>query len=147
MIENIKKIIIGSDHAGYKIKEEIKQYLLSQSHEVNDFGTFSEKSVDYPDYAHLVANDVNNNNDYIGILVCGSGNGVCITANKYQQVRAALCWTTEIASLSRLHNDANILCIPARFIDSELAINIVKIFLNTQFEGGRHKIRINKIPL
>jgi len=147
MSENNKILVIGSDHAGYKIKEEIKQYLLLNGYKVNDFGTFSEESVDYSDYAHLVARDINDNYNHIGILLCGSGNGVCMTANKYQSIRAALCWTIEVASLARLHNDANVLCIPARFIDSELAISIVTTFLNTRFEGGRHERRINKIPL
>ncbi|NTW31161.1 MAG: ribose 5-phosphate isomerase B [Bacteroidetes bacterium] len=147
MIGNNKILVIGSDHAGYRIKEVIKNYLLLKGYKIRDCGTFSEESVDYPDYAHLVAADINDNNEHTGILVCGSGNGVCITANKHQSIRAALCWTTEIASLARLHNDANILCLPARFIDSETAINIVNTFLNTNFEGGRHERRIKKIPL
>lgn len=147
MIEKEKKIAMGCDHAGYCMKEEIKKYLEGEGYMVKDFGTYSEDSVDYPDYAHPVADSVENGLYEKGILICGSGNGVCITANKNKGIRAALCWNVEVAALARMHNDANIVCIPARFIEKELAIDIVKTFLNTAFEGGRHERRIKKIPL
>ncbi len=146
MIDNLKKLAIGSDHAGYKLKEEIISFLIKEEFEVKDFGTYSEESVDYPDFAHPVAESIGNGLYNKGILICGSGIGVCITANKHANIRAALCWNTEVAAISRLHNDANIVCLPARFIDSTLAIDIVKIFLSTEFEGGRHERRIKKIP-
>jgi len=146
MIDNYNNLYIGSDHAGYLAKKEIISILEQTGYQVNDIGTFSEESVDYPDYAHLVAEAVEKNKCNKGILICGSGNGVCMTANKHKNIRAALCWTTEIASLARMHNDANIVCIPARFINIELAVDIVKIFLTTEFEGGRHERRIKKIP-
>ena len=147
MIDNVKKIAIGCDHAGYKLKEEIKGFLIQNGFEIQDFGTYSEESVDYPDFAHPVAESVENGFNNKGILICGSGIGVCITANKHANIRAALCWNAEIAAISRKHNDANIVCLPARFTDSVLAINIVKTFLSTEFEGGRHNRRIKKIPL
>ena len=139
------KISIGSDHAGFCTKEKIKEFLTQKGYEVEDFGTHSEQSVDYPDYAHPVAAAVEKDMNIKGVLVCGSGVGVCITANKHKLIRAALCWNTEIAELSRKHNDANIVCIPARFITVELAENIVDVFLNTDFEGGRHANRVKKI--
>jgi len=147
MIDNYNNLYIGSDHAGYLTKKEIIKVLEEMGYQVKDLGTFSEGNVDYPDYAHPVAEAVEKNNYSKGILICGSGNGVCMTANKHKNIRAALCWTTEIASLARMHNDANIVCIPARFINVELAVDIVKIFLTTKFEGGRHERRIKKIPL
>jgi len=147
MIEKNKKISIGCDHAGYLLKEVIKKLLLQEGYEVKDNGAFSESSVDYPDFAHMVAKDIASENYQKGILICGSGNGVCMTANKHMEIRAALCWNEEIAKLSRLHNDANIVCIPARFLDTAVAIDIVNSFLNTEFEGGRHELRVKKIPL
>lgn len=141
----MSKISIGCDHAGYIYKEKIKKYLESKQYEVIDRGTFSEDSVDYPDFAHQVAEDVNNDASIRGILICGSGNGVNITANKHKNVRSALCWMPDIAELARLHNDANIIALPARFIAYELAEKLVEIFLSTEFEGGRHQNRVNKI--
>lgn len=146
MIDNYNNLYIGSDHAGYSTKGKIIKALEEMGYKIKDFGTFSERSVDYPDYAHPVAEAVEKNNYSKGILICGSGNGVCITANKHKNIRAALCWTTEIATLARMHNDANIVCIPARFISVKLAADIVKIFLTTEFEGGRHEKRVKKIP-
>ena len=139
------KISIGGDHAGFAYKEEIKKMLTNSGNEVKDFGPFSEASVDYPDFAHPVATSVETGETHFGILICGSGNGVAITANKHQGIRAALCWTEELGSLARQHNDANILCLPARFIDLDLAKAIVNKFLSTDFEGGRHQNRVDKI--
>lgn len=138
------KIIIGSDHAGFEMKEALKQWLHNQSVILEDVGCHSDQSVDYPDYAHAVAQKVESE-DSVGILLCGSANGVCITANKHKGIRAALCWNREIAVLARQHNDANIVCIPARFISIDEAKSIVEAFLNTSFEGGRHQNRVNKI--
>ena len=140
-----KPIAIGSDHAGYEYKEKLKEYLLQQQFQVTDFGTHSTDSVDYPDFAHPVATAVENHEAAFGILICGSANGVAITANKHQQIRAALCWEDEIAELARKHNDANIICIPARFVTEDLAIKMTNTFMNSPFEGGRHANRINKI--
>ncbi len=137
------KIAIGSDHAGFEYKELLKSFL--SDHEVKDFGTFSADSVDYPDFAHPVANAVESGIFTFGVLVCGSANGVAITANKHQDIRAAICWQNEIAELARLHNNANIICIPARFVSEELAKEMVITFLNTAFEGGRHAGRVNKM--
>ena len=137
------KIAIGSDHAGFKYKEILKSFL--SDHEVKDFGTFSADSVDYPDFAHPVANAVESGVFTFGVLVCGSANGVAITANKHQQIRAAICWQKEIAELARLHNNANIICIPERFVSEDLAKEMVTTFLNTAFEGGRHAGRVNKM--
>ena len=139
------KIVIGSDHAGFKLKENLKEFLVLEGYQVVDHGTYSLDSVDYPDFAHKVANDVNNGTIEKGILVCGSGQGVCMTANKYKGVRASLAWTAKIAGLSREHNNANVVCLPARFIEVTEAQNVVKTFLNTAFEGGRHERRVNKI--
>ena len=140
---------IGADHAGFETKEKVKKYLEKQfpAIRVNDVGTFSSDSVDYPDFAHQVGAQVGEGIADAGILICGSGNGVCITANKHQGVRAALSWTKEIASLSRQHNNANIICIPARFVDETTANEMVSAFLNTEFEGGRHAKRAEKIEL
>lgn len=143
-MSNISTIAIGSDHAGFGYKEMIKAFLGDQ-YEINDFGTFSEDSTDYPDYAHPLAESVESGESDLGIIICGSGNGVCMTVNKHQQIRGALAWNTEIASLARQHNDANVVCIPARFISEEEARNIVETFLNTEFEGGRHQRRVDKI--
>ena len=139
----INKILIGSDHAGFELKEKLKIYLRSQNFELEDVGAFSSDSVDYPDFAHSLCKNITSDNR--GILICGSGNGVNMVANKYNSVRAALCWNNEIASLARLHNNANVLSLPARFIDEDQARMIVDIFLSTKFEGGRHEARINKI--
>lgn len=140
------KIAIGSDHAGFDFKQRVKDILIGQGLEVVDFGADSLDSVDYPDFAHPVANAVENGDVKLGILVCGSGNGVCMTANKHQGVRAALSWNSEHTAMARLHNDANILCIPARFIEFSEVEKMVDAFLNTDFEGGRHERRVNKIP-
>lgn len=138
-------ISVGSDHAGFEYKEYILGILKKQGHTIIDRGPADASSVDYPDFAHPVASDVESKKSDTGILVCGSGNGVCITANKHAGIRAALCWTTELADLARKHNDANVLCIPARFISKRLTGSIVKMFLSSQFEGGRHQNRVNKI--
>ena len=138
------KISIGNDHAGVDYKKNIIEYLEKKFIIINH-GTDDENSVDYPDFAHPVSSDVNTGTSNLGILICGSGNGVCMTANKYKNVRAALCWNKELAQLGRTHNDANIVCIPARFITKDEAIEIVKTFVNEQFEGGRHQRRVEKI--
>lgn len=139
------KLLIGSDHAGFQLKEYLKEELEKQGHVIEDKGTYSTESTDYPDYAHAVAETVENNPEYLGILICGSATGVCMTANKHQGIRAVQSWTPEIATLAREHNDANVLCLPARFIAKELAMDIVKAFLDADFEGGRHERRVNKI--
>lgn len=137
------KIAIGGDHAGFSYKQQLLQTL--QVTELKDFGTFSSDSVDYPDFAHPVASAVESGEFDFGILICGSANGVAITANKHQGIRAAICWNEELASLARRHNNANIVCIPERFISFELAQSIIEIFFTTEFEGGRHANRVNKI--
>lgn len=139
------KIVIGSDHAGFEYKEAIKRYLAKLQVEVTDVGTHSLDSVDYPDYAHAAAKEVESGNVAFGILLCGSANGVAITANKHPKVRAALCWQNEIAGLARQHNDANIICLPARFVTIDEAEEMVHTFLTTDFEGGRHQKRVEKI--
>lgn len=141
----IKRIAIGCDHAGYAYKEAILELLNQRGVEVLDFGTHSPGSVDYPDFVHPVADSVSIGEALLGIVLCGSGNGVAMTANKHQQIRAALCWTPELASLARQHNDANVLAIPVRFIEEETALEMVRVFLDTSFEGGRHANRVNKI--
>ncbi|SRR5690606_29821815 len=138
-------IPIGCDHAGFELKEYLKEYLTEKGYEVKDYGTYSADSTDYPDYAHAVSDFVENNEDILGILICGSGNGISMTANKHQGIRCALCWETEIAELARLHNNANIIALPARFISKEAAIEMVDTFFSTEFEGGRHANRVNKI--
>jgi ribose 5-phosphate isomerase B len=140
----MRKIEIGSDHAGFTCKEIIRGRLEKAGYFVMDHGTYSNDSADYPDYAHKTAEAVLTNND-VGILLCGSGNGVCMTANKHEGIRAALCWTEELSQLARQHNNANILCIPARYLSIELVWSMVEIFLETEFEGGRHETRVNKI--
>lgn len=140
------KIAIGNDHAGTSYKFEIVKYLESRNIEVINYGTDTNESVDYPDFVHPVANDVEKGNVDVGIIICGSGNGASMTANKHQEVRSALCWTKEIAGLARQHNDANILGLPARFISLPQAVEMVESFLNTPFDGGRHQERIQKIP-
>ena len=139
------KIAIGSDHAGFGYKEKIKEFLTTQGHEVQDFGTLSTDSVDYPDFAHPTSAAVEKGEVKFGILSCGSGQGVNMTANKHQGVRSALCWNTDLARLSRMHNNANVIALPARFVAAEYAIEMVDVFLNTEFEGGRHQNRVNKI--
>ncbi|MBX2968881.1 MAG: ribose 5-phosphate isomerase B [Cyclobacteriaceae bacterium] len=139
------KIAIGSDHAGFESKEALKKWLTANGHEVEDFGTHNLDSVDYPDFAHPVAEAVENKNVALGVLLCGSGNGVAITANKHQGIRAALCWTEEIAALARQHNNANVVCIPARYVTQQQAEKILETFLRTEFEGGRHSRRVEKI--
>ena len=139
------RISIGNDHAGVEYKNYIREYLLVKNIEVNNYGTDSLDSVDYPDFAHPVSKDVNEKKSDLGILICGSGNGVCMTANKYKNVRAALCWNKELAILSKSHNNANIVCIPARFIQKEEALETIKKFISEEFEGGRHERRVNKI--
>ncbi len=142
-MNNKLKIAIGADHAGFDYKEAIAKWLTANK--LKDFGTYSPASVDYPDFAHPVASAVENGEFDFGILICGSANGVAITANKHQGIRAAICWNQELASLARKHNNANIVCIPARFISIDEAEKIVKTFLETDFEGGRHANRVNKI--
>ncbi len=141
------KIAIGNDHAGYEMKVPILKWLEEQGCEFKNFGTDSPGSVDYPDYVHPVANAVEKGEFRFGILVCGSGQGVSFTANKHQGIRAALCWKPEISKLAREHNNANILCLPGRFISDEEDIAILKNFLETKFEGGRHQDRISKVPI
>lgn len=139
------KIAIGGDHAGFKYKERLIQHLKDQGHSVEDFGPGSEASVDYPDHVHPLAKAITSEDCDLGILICGSGNGVAMTANKHENVRAALCWNTEIASLARQHNNANVICLPARFVAYEYAESMVDTFLSTAFEGGRHQNRVGKI--
>jgi ribose 5-phosphate isomerase B len=142
-MSSIIKIALGADHAGYAYKEMLKSHLTE--FDVQDFGTYAADSVDYPDFAHPVAEAVEQGAATFGILVCGSANGVAITANKHQGVRAAICWETEIAELARMHNNANIICIPARFVSEAKAREMVDTFLETAFEGGRHQNRVEKI--
>ncbi len=142
---NTMKIAIGNDHAGTDYKNTISKYLQSEGYEVVNYGTDTEESVDYPDFVHPVANDVENSTVEFGIIICGSGNGANMTANKHQKVRSALCWTKEITALAREHNDANVLSIPARFTSEPQALEMVKTFLSTKFEGGRHQRRVEKI--
>lgn len=139
------KIALGSDHAGFGYKEALKRWLEKNGYVVTDFGAHSTDSADYPDFAHPVASCVEEAKADMGVLVCGSANGVAITANKHQGIRAAICWTEELASLARQHNNANVVCIPARFIEYPLAETIVSKFLTTEFEGGRHAHRVSKI--
>jgi ribose 5-phosphate isomerase B len=138
-------IPMGADHAGFELKEKVKIFLKEKGIEVKDFGCHSTDSIDYPDFGHPVAEMVENNPGMKGIPICGSGNGINMTANKHQGIRSALCWKTEIAELARLHNDANIIALPARFISEDEAFEMIDVFLNTSFEGGRHQNRINKI--
>jgi ribose 5-phosphate isomerase B len=145
MFEKDKIIVIGSDHGGYKLKEFLKKKLSKIGYNLKDYGTNSEDSVDYPDIIHPLAKAINDRNYEIGIIICGSGNGAQMTANKYPNVRAALCWTEEQAKLTRMHNDANIISLPGRFVDEETALKMVELFFNTEFEEGRHKKRVEKI--
>ena len=139
------KISVGNDHAGFIHKEAVIQFLKQKGHIVTNRGTNSEDSVDYPDFVHPVAQDVIKGTADKGILLCGSGNGVSMTANKYAAIRAAICWEEELATLARAHNDANVLCIPARFVSEKTALDMVDSFLNTSFEGGRHQKRVDKM--
>jgi len=139
------KIAIGGDHAGFQYKERLTQHLKSAGHDISDFGPASDGSVDYPDHVHPLADSITSNENELGILICGSGNGVAMTANKHQGIRAALCWTSELSALARQHNNANIICIPARFIAYEYAESLVDLFVLTEFEGGRHQNRVDKI--
>ena len=140
-----KPICIGCDHAGFEYKTAIVQWLNKKGYQVNDLGPYSADSVDYPDFAHPVATTVEKGESAFGILLCGSANGVAMTANKHANIRAGLCWISDVAKLVRLHNDANIICIPARFVAVQQAIEMVDIFMNTAFEGGRHATRVGKI--
>lgn len=140
-----KPIAIGCDHAGLDYKAALIAFLEKNNYAVKDFGTYNNDSVDYPDYAHPVAQSVETNECGFGILICGSANGVAITANKHAGIRAAICWKNEIAELARLHNNANIICIPARFVQMDEAENMVHLFMQTAFEGGRHEKRVLKI--
>jgi ribose 5-phosphate isomerase B len=146
---NIERpIAVGSDHAGFEYKTAIVNYLRDEKGiALRDFGTYSAASVDYPDFAHPVANAVESKEYEMGILFCGSANGVAIAANKHEHIRAALCWQPEIAALARMHNNANVVCIPARFVSFEEAKQIIDTFIDTAFEGGRHSQRVNKIAI
>lgn len=141
-----RKIAIGCDHAGYPYKSAISRFLEEHGWVICDFGTNDEKSVDYPDFVHPVASSVEKGEVEFGVIICGSGNGVAMTANKHQGIRAALCWNNDIARLAREHNNANVIAIPARFVSEFLAIEMVNFFVNTPFEGGRHQRRVDKIP-
>jgi len=143
--QNYMIIPIGCDHAGFKLKESIIKHLKEQGFEMKDFGCYSEESIDYADYAHPVASFIEENEDMKGILICGSGNGISMAANKHQGIRSAICWSPEIAKLAREHNDANVIALPARFVSEESALEMVDIFLKTAFEGGRHQRRVEKI--
>ena len=139
-------LAIGGDHAGFELKQKVINYLTNKGHQLQDFGCNSEASVDYPDFAHPVATGVEQNKFELGILICGSGNGAAMTANKHQQIRAALCWNKEIVALAREHNNANILSLPARYISIPQALAMVETYINTPFEGGRHQGRLDKMP-
>lgn len=140
------KIFIASDHAGFDYKQSLIQSLSEKGHEIRDFGTSDDTSVDYPDYVHPLCKEMQASEEVKAILICGSGNGVAMTANKYAHIRAALCWNKDITRLARIHNNANVLALPARMISIHLAMEMVEIFLTTPFEGGRHDRRVNKIP-
>jgi ribose 5-phosphate isomerase B len=139
------KIALGGDHAGFEYKQEFEKYITAKGHEVKDFGPFTSASVDYPDFVHPLATEVEKGNFDFGILICGSANGVAMTANKHQGIRAGIAWARELAMLTRQHNNANVLCIPARFISLDVAKECVDAFLETAFEGGRHEGRVKKI--
>lgn len=142
---NQLRIALASDHAGYNLKQRIIAYLRQQEAVINDFGCFSTESCDYPDYAHPLAESVENGESDFGITLCSTGNGICMTANKHQGIRAALCWDIPIARLARQHNNANVLGLPANFINEDLAIEMVEVFFTTDFDGGRHERRIGKM--
>lgn len=145
VFDRSKPIAIGSDHAGVDYKKEVITWLEKKGFTVKDFGTYNSDSVDYPDFAHPTASSVEKGEACFGILFCGSANGVAITANKHNGIRAGLCWVTEVAELVRLHNDANMICVPARFVSVSLAKEMIEKFMTTAFEGGRHQNRVNKI--
>lgn len=147
ILKENKKVAICSDHAGFELKSILEGYLEANNIQYEDFGTHSSESCDYPDFAHPCAEAVESGRCYPGIAMCGTGNGIAMTLNKHQGIRAALCWNTDLARLARQHNDANVLVMPARFINPVEAINILEVFLNTPFEGGRHERRIAKIPV
>ena len=140
-----KRVVLASDHAGFNLKEEIKKFLIKKRKEVLDLGTKNAKSVDYPDYAHLLSRKMKNNKNQLGILICGSGTGMSMAANKHKNIRAALCYDTKSAKLSRLHNNANVMTIGSRLIKKKVALKCVDTFLNTNFDGGRHTRRVKKI--
>lgn len=140
------RIVLAGDHAGFAYKQEVLAYLLSKGLDAHDAGTHSNQSCDYPDFIHPAATKIEQGVFDIGLFFCGSANGVAITANKHQGIRAAICWNTEIAQLARLHNNANVICVPCRFVTLASAIEMIDSFLNTAFEGGRHQLRVNKIP-
>lgn len=140
-----KKIAIGGDHAGFEYKNKMILDLQAAGYEVKDFGPFTNASVDYPDFVHPLSTAIENGEFEFGILICGSGNGVAITANKHQGIRAALCWNEDLAALARQHNNANVIALPARFVSYDLAEKMAKLFIETDFEGGRHQTRVNKI--
>ena len=140
-----KRVVLASDHAGFNLKEEIKKFLIKKRKEVLDLGTKNAKSVDYPDYAHLLSRKMKNNKNQLGILICGSGTGMSMAANKHKNIRAALCYDTKSAKLSRLHNNANVMTIGSRLIKKKVALKCVDTFLNTNFDGGRHSRRVKKI--
>lgn len=142
-----KRIAITADHAGYFLKEKIKKYLINEKYEIKDFGSFNEESVDYPDFAHPLAKAVTSGDFDLGISICTTGNGINMTVNKHQGIRGALCWNEEISRLARAHNDANLCALPGKFISESEALLIIKTFLTTGFDGGRHKRRIEKIPI
>ena len=142
-----QKIGIACDHAAYELKEFLVGYLASNGFEVKDFGTHSEESCDYPDFAHALGEAIDNGELERGVALCGSGEGISMTLNKHQSVRAALCWIPEIAKLSRQHNNSNVLCMPARFISNDEALEMLNIWLETEFEGGRHQRRLDKMPI
>lgn len=141
------KFGIASDHAGFQLKEEIKQYFVEKGFLIEDFGTNSLESVDYPDFVHPLADNITNGNLSFGIVICGSGNGVNITANKHKGIRSALCWMPEIAALALEHNNANVIALPARYLNTTLAIEIINAYLNTSYQDGRHQRRIDKIEI
>ena len=141
------KIAITSDHAGFEKKQIVKDFFKKENIDFEDLGTFSDKDTDYPDWGHLIANELESGKYELGISLCGTGNGINIAANKHQGIRSALCWNKEIAALARQHNDANICALPARFLSEEETVTIVKAFLNSNFEGGRHERRKLKIPI
>lgn len=140
-------LILGGDHAGYQLKEQVLTFLEEKSYAYKDIGPWQDAPVDYPDFAHPLSEAVERGDYRFGILICGSGNGVAMAANKHTGIRAALCWNSEISRLARLHNDANVLCVPARFVSLDECLSIVEVFLTTEFEGGRHENRVRKIPI
>jgi ribose 5-phosphate isomerase B len=144
---DIKVVGIASDHAGYELKQFVKKYLEKKGYAYKDYGTYTEESCDYPDYGHALAKGIEDGEVYPGIGICGSGEGINMTLNHHQSIRAALCWIPEIAHLGRQHNNANVLVMPGRFIDTEMAEKIMDEFFSTEFEGGRHQRRIDKIPV